>query len=435
MALEGRLMVAPGVEVVVRDIAAGGSGIGDLPDGRVVFVPRTAPGDRARIRIEKSKPRWAVGSLQRLIEPGPDRVDAPCPLYAECGGCHLQHLPYERQLEAKARFVADALRRIGGIEHVQPPEVVGSPRIVQYRNRITFTLRRLRRGHVVAGFHALGRPAHVIDVHAECVLPASELRDAWVRLRAGWGAGARHLPGGGRLRLTLRLTSAGVELVVHGGERGWDPGPLTLEVQCLSAVWHVHSGAVEKPTLVAGVSGPGGGTAFVQVNAEAAALLRFHVMDVTRSDRPDGETAPSAGLAIDAYGGTGEYGRALARAGWTVVAVESDGAAVEEAAADAPVGFEAVVGRVEDRLADLLPAGLLLVNPPRAGLHADIPAIINSQPPPRLVYVSCDPATLARDVRALADQYDLTSLRCFDLFPQTAHIESVAVLSSREGTA
>ena len=104
-------MGEPLVDVTIRAIAAGGSGLGDLPDGRVVFVPRTAPGDRVRIRIEKSKPRWAVGSLRRIVEPGPDRQDALCTLYGECGGCQLQHLLYEKQLEWKGRVVADALSR------------------------------------------------------------------------------------------------------------------------------------------------------------------------------------------------------------------------------------------------------------------------------------------------------------------------------------
>jgi len=409
--------------VDIRDLAAGGSGVGDLPDGRVVFVPRTAPGDRVRIKIEKSKPRWAVASLQSLLEPGPDRAKAPCPLYSECGGCQFQHVPYERQLEAKARFVTDALRRIGGMVDVAVPDVVASPRTLRYRTRITFTLRRIRGGHLVAGFHALGRPAHVIDVHGECLLPIGDLSDAWQRLRAGWGsAGAGHLPAGGRLRLTLRLARAGIELVVHGGAKGWDAKALTRQVSGLSAVWHVPSGDDQEPILVAGAEGKGGGMAFEQVNAEAAELLRAHLMDVVGGE---------AGQAIDAYCGTGAYGHALARAGWGVTGLESDGAAVQTAAVDAPDGFEVTQGKVEEKLADLLPTDLLIVNPPRAGLHADVPAVINATPPARVIYVSCDPATLARDLRALGEVYDLVGLRCFDLFPQTSHVETVAVLSRR----
>jgi tRNA/tmRNA/rRNA uracil-C5-methylase (TrmA/RlmC/RlmD family) len=157
------------IGVTVRGIAAGGSGVADLPDGRVVFVPRTAPGDRASIRIVKSRPRWAEGALDHIDEPSPERREPPCRLFSQCGGCQLQHLPYSEQLVWKARIVADQLSRIGHLEGVEPPEVVASPLETEYRNRISFTLRRLRGGLVVAGFHALGRPAHVVDVKGEGV--------------------------------------------------------------------------------------------------------------------------------------------------------------------------------------------------------------------------------------------------------------------------
>lgn len=420
------------VDVVIRGIASGGSGVGDLPDGRVIFVPRTAPGDHARVRIEKSKARWAVGSLQRLLEEGPDRVKPMCPLYETCGGCQLQHLPYERQLEAKARFVSDSLQRIGGLGEVEHPQVVGSPRTEGYRNRVTYTLRRLPGGYVVAGFHALARPAHVIAVAGQCVLPSEELSRVWLKVRAGWGEGARNLPDTGRLRLTLRESAGGVELVVDGGPAGWDPTPLRELVPELVAVWHVPSEGDPSPALVGGESGPGGGTAFGQVNSEAADLLRAYVTEVAHGSPQ--ATGGSGGRAIDAYCGVGEYGRALALAGWTAQGIEVDPAAVREANSGAPDGFKAEVGRVEDGLSDLLPAELLVVNPPRSGLNAEVPPIILAQAPPRIVYVSCDPATLARDLGALSAAYEVESLRAFDLFPHTSHVETVAVLVRRRAS-
>jgi len=417
-------MGEPLVDVTIRAIAAGGSGLGDLPDGRVVFVPRTAPGDRVRIRIEKSKPRWAVGSLRRIVEAGPDRQDPLCALYGECGGCQLQHLVYEKQLEWKGQVVADALGRIGHLGVIARPEVVGSTRTTEYRNRVTFTLRRLRGGHVVAGFHALGRPAHVIDVGDECVLPEPPLLAAWMALRAGWGLNARLLPAGGRLRLTLRTGPSGTELLVDGGEAGWSAADLVARVPDLIAIRHRPSGAGAGATLVHGEPGASLGTAFVQANREAADALMAHVLDV----------AGRGTDAIDAYCGTGELGRALALKGWRVIAIESDDSAAARAEREAPPGFSVLCGRVEDELAELLPTELLVVNPPRIGLHADVPSIINAASPARLVYVSCDPATLARDLSALSDAYELKLLRAFDLFPQTAQVETVAVLAVREPT-
>ena len=199
---------------------------------------------------------------------------------------------------------------------------------------------------------------------------------------------------------------------MQGGAANWDPKPLTEAVSGLVAVWHVPADH-DAPLLVAGASDPGGGTAFEQVNSEAAALLSAHVLEVAQA----GVQASNAERlhAIDAYCGVGAYGHA-----------------VRAATTDAPDGFEAIVDSVEDRLAELLPADLLVLNPPRSGLHAHVPEIIAANGPDALIYVSCDSATLARDLRGLNGTYDLVSVRCFDLFPQTAHVESVVALARKE---
>ena len=430
-------MTTDSAEVMVRGLAAGGSGVAELPDGRVVFVPRTAPGDHARIRIEKSKPRWAVGALERIIEAGPDRVVAPCPLYDRCGGCQLQHLPYERQIEWKGRFVADALQRIGGLGEIPPPDVVASPRTLHYRNRVTFTLRRLPGGRVVAGFHALARPAHVVEVHGECLLPREPLVAVWTRLRRGWGPGADRLPAGGRLRLTLRLVGEAVVLQVVGGPREWDARPLVEAVPELVAVWHQPAERSEPGLLVGGDVAEAHGPAFEQANPEAAEDLRAYVLSRALAERdPAVETeavARPTPTAVDAYCGVGEYGRALAGHGWSVRGIEVDRWAVAAARDGAPDGFDVVAARVEDELQATLPTDLLVVNPPRAGLGGAVIEVVRAAPPRRLVYVSCDPGTLARDLAALSDEYDLVDLGCFDLFPQTAHVETVATLHARAG--
>ncbi len=410
------------VQVTVRAIAAGGAGVADLPDGRVVFVPRTAPGDRVRVRIERSKPRWATASLSRIIEPGPERREALCALYDTCGGCQLQHLPYDRQLEWKARIVRDALLRIGGLSSAELPEVVPSPQETGYRNRITFTLRRLPGGRVVAGFHALHRPTHVVDVQGQCVLPRPALLDAWRALRSAWGPGAQLLPGGGRLRLTLRDDRGGVALVVEGGAPGWSAAALAAAAPVLAAIWHRAGDERGEPLLVSGAP-ESGSTGFVQVNPEAAAPLVAHVL---------GAAGGPAGKVVDAYCGEGEYARSLAERGWDATGIESDPAACTTARRGAPAGCVVMEGRVENLLEAALPADLLIVNPPRAGLDPEVLRIIAAAPPRRLIYVSCDPATLARDVAGLGDAYAPASLRCFDLFPQTAHVETVLVLDAQE---
>lgn len=432
------------VDVDVRGLAAGGAGIADLPDGRVVFVPRTTEGDRARIRVERSRPRWASGSLVTLLTPSTDRVDPACALYAECGGCQLQHLAYEDQLRWKGRFVVDALSRIGGFPDVPAVEVVPSPETLRYRNRVSYTLRRVGKGHVVAGFHALHRPAHVVDVAGECLLPDERLTAAWMSIRERWGRQAELLPSAGRLRLTLRLIDSdhdGIDLVVEGGRPGWDGTPLFQATGSLRAIWHVagrrdpgdgspeDDGAHRETALVAGEADSNGGPSFSQVNDGASEELRRHVLERCG--------ASDVGSAIDAYSGVGVYALGLAALGWNVVGIESDPSAVRQAergyaSVNATSGpFEMHAGRVEDLLPSLLPVDLLVLNPPRSGLHEDVPAQVLAAPPARLVYVSCDPATLARDLKRFSARYTLDGLRAFDLFPQTAHVETVAELSLR----
>jgi 23S rRNA (uracil1939-C5)-methyltransferase len=408
------------VDVEVRSVASSGAGVADLPDGRVVFVQRTAPGDLARVDVIKSRPRWAEGTLRSLLAASPQRVEPPCAFYAECGGCRLQHLPYALQLQWKERFLSDALERIGGLSATPMAPVVPSPRAFGYRSRVTFTLRRLRGGHVVAGYHALGRPAHVIDVAGPCLLADEHLNETWGALRAAWGDGARLLPAGGRLRLTLRRSEDGTELLVEGGAEGWDAEPLRRDVPLLSAVWHrPRDGAEGVAELHAGMQGEGGGVAFEQVNREAAGALRAHVMSVVSRH------CPVPGKAVDAYCGDGVYGRALAAAGWRVRGIEADLAALPP---DPPDGVTFVTGRVEDHLVAALPVDLLVLNPPRGGLDAAVPPQILAEPPRTVIYVSCDPGTLARDLRALGPRYTVREVAGFDLFPQTAHVETVAVL-------
>jgi len=409
--------------VRVRALSSSGAGVADLPEGLVAFVHRTAPGDEARVRVTRRHRRWAQARLEEVLQPAPTRVDPPCPLYDRCGGCTMQHMAYDEQLRWKGRFVADALQRIGHLD-VEEPDVRASQHAFHYRNRLTFTLRRLRAGRVVAGFHALDEPAWVVDVHGECLLPEEPVGQAWQALRAAWGPEARHLPSGGNLRLTLRSGTGGVSLLVDGGSRGWEATELA-SLDALTDIWHRPEDA-ERPYRVVGTPMkelwggeilPVAGGVFLQVNREAAEVLREYVLD---------EVGSEGGEAVDAYCGVGFYGRDLARRGWRVTGIEMDAGACATARHDAPPGLDIVEGPVERHLSEALPADLVLLNPPRTGLDALIPPLLVERPVRRIVYVSCDPATLARDAARLSAGYDLSAIHAFDLFPQTPHVETVA---------
>ncbi len=419
-----------GVEVQIDGIAAGGAGVGRLHDGRAVFVHRTAPGDLARVRLTQEKRRWARGRLVHLDQPGPARRVPACPLYDRCGGCTLSHLDYDEQVRRKCMLVQEAFRRIGGLS-IEIDAVTRSPSELRYRSRMSFTLRRLRGGRVVAGLHELHAPSRVLDVGNECLLPSPAVSRAWQGLRSAWGSGARRLPEGGELRLTLREVEEGVVLVVGGGSGSWDGGGLLEDVEGLVAVWHRPAPGAAR--LVAGTADTGeqwlgeryeiGASTFLQVNRPTGEVLHARVLELA------GQPVDSV---IDAYAGVGVYGRALARSARRVVAIEVDPVAADAARAEAPPGLTVLVGRVEDRLSEGLPAELVILNPPRSGLHPDVPDMLVRAAPSRVIYVSCDPATLARDVARLAPVFETVRVEVFDLFPQTAHVETVALLVARE---
>jgi 23S rRNA (uracil1939-C5)-methyltransferase len=412
----------------IDGIAAGGAGVGRGADGRAVFVHRTAPGELVRIRRVQEKRRWARGELVEVLEASPHRRPAPCRFYTRCGGCTLEHMEYTAQLEAKSRIVADALRRIGGLD-TAPPEVVASPREFRARNRVSFTLLRLP-DRVVAGFHELNRGDRVMDVDGSCLMPEEPVAEAWEALRRSWGDNASRLPSGVRLRLTLRGTASGrVALLVQGGYGQGQPEALLAAVPALDGIWH-QPGADGETLLLAGTEVLAeswqdeelalGGTVFLQVNRGTAALLEEHVAACA------GDVAGAR--VVDAYCGVGMHARRLARLGASVTGIELDPRAVAEAQRAVPAG-NFIAARVEDALPGELPVDLVIVNPPRAGLAAEAVAALLAEPPRRIIYISCDPATLARDLERLAACYAVRSIRCFDLFPQTAHVETVVELA------
>lgn len=415
--------------VQIDRIIAGGDGLARQSDGPVVFVPRTAPGDRVEVEIFEEHRQWARGRALQIMEPSAERREAPCPYYDVCGGCQLQHLEYEAQLRAKAGIIGDALKRLGGID-VGEPQVVGSPLEFDYRNRVTFVLKR-KGGGVVAGFHAFAEADDVVDIE-RCPLAEPAINRVWAALRAAWGLGAERLPAGDELRLTLRATQAGeVGLTIGRGEGDGQPDELLPEVEGLSTIWRTaESGAIEWYFGQPALSDRWGehdvrvvGNAFLQVNRGVAEKLDAYVRE---------QLHPVAGKRIiDAYCGFGLRSLELAWQGARVVGIDNDEEAIAsaaEAASESGASARFVPASVENVMAWELPADLVVLNPPRRGVgKAVVEALLNDRPA-RIVYVSCDPATLARDLKALSARFELTSIRGFDMFPQTAHVETVVTL-------
>jgi 23S rRNA (uracil1939-C5)-methyltransferase len=363
------------------------------------------------------------------VEASPHRRDAPCPHYAECGGCQLQHIDYAAQLAARGGIVADALRRIARID-APPIEVEPSPRELGYRNRVSFTLTR-GGDRVTAGFHALEDAGRVVDIDA-CPLAEAPVNAVWSSLRENWGDGAALLPRGAELRLTLRATAAGrTGLAIEGARDAGEPAELLERVEGLDAVWVIgdhgvlgYAGEESLSERWHGAEIPLAGTAFVQVNREVAEALDRYAREQC------GEVAGRR--VVDAYCGFGLRALALARDGAEVTGIDLDTHAISAAKSLASgSGARFVAGRTEDAIASLLPADVVVLNPPRRGVARPALAALAGRPPERIVYIGCDPATLARDLGALAQRFELSACRAFDLFPQTANVETVATLTRK----
>jgi len=399
--------------VEIASVAAGGDGVGRT-DGMVVFVPRTAPGDVALVRLAAGR-RFARGQLESLEQASPLRVEPACPHYVvdRCGGCQIQHLAYDAQLSAKGAIIGDALRRIGK-RPVDAPVVEPSDAQWRYRRKLTLHLRRAGTTWI-AGLHPYDDAVAVFDLH-DCPITSEGVLAVWAELRPLF----RLLPDESALRVAVRLTEQGASVVVEGGSAWPTADRFFAQAPSLSELWwRPEVGRLRR--LAAREGGTRVGASFVQVNARVAAALRGHVLARVRSHDPR--------RVVDAYAGLGDTAIPLAAEGRTVVAIELDRDAVESFRDRLRAPSAAIAGRVEDHLSAALPADVVILNPPRAGVDAQVAEALESaaRPPRAIIYVSCDPATLARDV-ARMPRYRVASLRAYDMFPQTAHVETVCEL-------
>ena len=408
------------ITLSIDSIAAGGDGVGRHPDGRVVFVPRTSPGDVAEVAEVELRPRFVRGQLVTVKEPGSGRVAPECVHYVRdgCGGCQLQHLTAQAQREAKRRIVGDALRRIGRI-NVEDPELIASPVEWRYRTKISLAVRRSEAGPVV-GLHHYAEPNHVFRLE-DCLITRDRVMGLWTAVRS-------HLHLLPQLLLSVVLKEdrdGGLHLIVSvdkGTTQPWDATPLADAVgdATVSYWWRPWAGAAR---VVAGPKTGFPATAFEQVNPELAAVVRQQAVDSLGDVK--------GAVVWDLYGGVGDTATLLALRGAEVWSVDSDRAATRWARQRTHARLRLITDRVEMVLGRLPLPTRVIVNPPRAGLAASVTAWLEGwagrQPGARLVYVSCDPATLARDL-ARMPSFRLQRVTAFDLFPQTSHVEALAVM-------
>jgi len=439
--------------LTIDRMATGGDGVGRL-DGMAIFVPRTAPGDVVQVAVSRHA-RFGRGRVLQLLTPSPHRVEPPCPHYVtdRCGGCQLQHLDEAAQQAARRHLVQETLGRLGRREIPLPPLVSGEP--WQYRRRLTVTL--VRSGsRWIGGLHPHDDPVRIFPLD-QCRLVEPAIDAAWQGVRVLLRSRELQLPDVPRLRLGLRGAAADgaqITLVLHGG-REWPAGEAWgraagSSVPGLEAVWWQPEGAdraqavwsspdrtmanalpeveeVQTTPDETGAPSAHEAMAFAQVNADVAQALRAEVVEAVRAVAPT--------HVVDAYAGSGVLAGELARAGIRVTAIEMDPAGVAvlrtRVSAAGAAAATVLASRVEEALPTVsMPAEVVVLNPPRRGVDPRVCAWLESaaaQPVRRVVYVSCDPATLARDLTRLPG-WRIARTACFDMFPQTAHVETVCIL-------
>lgn len=437
----------------IERLSSDGSGVAHSADGEAVFVPGTAPGDEARVRIVKDCGRYAFGILDELLTPSPDRIPVDCPVAGPCGGCSLRHLDYAAELRAKQESVLDAFRRIGGLE-VPVLNILPSPDVDRYRNKVQFPVGVDKNGVPCIGFYA-GRTHRIVPC-PDCKLQPSVLNEIGNALCAFFaqqgirpydeqsGKGlVRHIflrrgAHSGQIMVCLVCTRAKLP---HAEQlctalRGQFPAISTILLNVnakntnviLGSENHILYGPGYIEDTLCGVPVRLGPLSFYQVNTLAAERL-YGVAAQYAQLSPDD-------TLLDLYCGMGTIGLSMAEQCRELIGVEIVPEAIESAKANAARMGEAVAAKSRFFCADAgqaatqlaaegLHPDIVMLDPPRKGCDEATLSAVVRMAPRRVVYVSCNPATAARDAAWLEQNgYHAEKVQPVDLFPRTKHVEA-----------
>lgn len=456
--------------VTITDVAAEGNALARV-DEMVVFVPYGAPGDVVDIKIAKKKKNYAEGRIVRMIKPGEVRVAPECEHFTLCGGCRWQHLPYNFQLECKQKQVADCIQRIAKVEAPEVSSIIGSDSIWEYRNKMEYTFSNKKwltfeqlnsseefTDRDAAGFHIPGAFDKVLDIE-KCYLQddlGNRIRLFIKNYGKEHGLSFYDLKAqNGFLRtLMIRIASTGEVMVVMVFGEDDKPAIEALlrevkdrfpEITSLMYVVNLKvndtigdqdimlfSGRDYIEEEMEGLKFRIGPKSFYQTNSRQAHKLYSVARDFA------GLTGNE--LVYDLYTGTGTIANFVARNASKVIGIEYVPEAIEDAKINAKVNgldnTEFYAGDMKDILTDRFidehgHPDVMIVDPPRAGMHEDVVKVILNAAPKLIVYVSCNPATQARDIAMLDEKYKLTAIQPVDMFPHTAHVENVVKLELR----
>ncbi len=434
--------------VTIESLTNEGQGVARV-EGFAVFVVGALAGEEVKAHVIKVQPTYAIAKAVEIIKPSPDRVRPACPVFSQCGGCTLWHLSYPAQLKQKQQFVLDALTRLGGFSSVPMQPIVGMEDPTRYRNKGSFPFSVLGNA-AVFGFYA--ERSHRLVPFSDCLIQDERIVDAARRV-AAW-ANTCGVPvydettGEGQLRHVVARTTAEGELmvtVVTKGQLKKKDDLLSFLENC-DSVWHNENPKLtnvvfgEKFTLLAGrpaLTETIGGKrfsvspqSFLQVNRVQTQVLYETAREFLAAK--DNETV------VDGYCGVGTISLFIAEDCKRVIGIEQVAPAIEDAKANSTANdvknAEFICGNVEDVLPRLFSreggVDAIVLDPPRKGCEEAALEAIAKSTAKRVVYVSCNPATLARDCKYLAAHgFTLSAVRPVDMFPQTCHVESVVLLT------
>ena len=440
------------LELSIEDLAFGGEGVGRA-DGYVVFVRGGLPGDRLRVRLTEARGRFGRGAIEEILVASPDRVEPPCPYFGQCGGCRLQHLAYPAQLAFKEKQVRDCLERLGGVGDFELRPILPAAAPYGYRNKMEFTIAGTP---PAIGLHVFERYDVVLDIE-RCLLQSdtmNTLLDEFRRQVAGralsvWDPRTergllrfvmmREGRNTGEAMVNIVAAAPDVEALAPVADALHERAPATASVVlnvnakkasvAVGSEEHLLWGREHITESLSGVTFQVSANSFFQTNTLQAERL-FGVVEMACA--LDGTET-----LLDLYSGTGAISLLLARRVRAVYGIEVAAAAVTDAIRNARAnGIDNctfLAGEVRHVLPDLMRQGVrasvVVADPPRAGFHPKALSALAALAPERIVYVSCNPSTLARDVGDLVRQgYRLEWVQPVDMFPQTPHIEAVARL-------
>jgi 23S rRNA (uracil1939-C5)-methyltransferase len=452
------------VELWINRMAYGGKGIAHL-DGLVVFVDGAIPGDRVMARVVSKKKDYAEAKLEELLDPSPDRINAPCPYSGYCGGCTFQHLRYEKQLEYKKGHIRDSISRIGAIDNVLVHDVIPSDRIYGYRNKMEFSFsdrcwlpaeeyaKGEREGGFGLGLHMPDTFFKVMDIDA-CLLQhdagnliLNEVK-RYVKESGVPVYGLKSHKGFWRF-LTLRYSTAFDEWLVNLVTSEEDRGVVIPLSEALCKGFDkiktvVNNINTRKAAVASGereiiLKGEGyirdrigphtfqvSANSFFQTNSSGAGRLYEKVMEYAELEDHE--------VVLDLYCGTGTIPIFLSKKAKEVIGMEIVAAALQDAERNCisndALNCRFILGDIRETLPHVrFKPDVLIIDPPRAGIHEDILKGIMSMAVKKVVYVSCNPATMARDIGRMSDRYLVKEIQPVDMFPHTYHIEAVAKMA------